>query len=93
MLAFVKNFKQRTGYKFEQNYQRTLWQKKFYDRILRPKDSPEGVAAYIWLNPVREGICESPEEYAFSGSLVVDWKEIVRVTEPWVPGWKGGAPR
>ena len=34
-----------------------LWQKKFYDYILRPEDSPEQVAWYIWLNSIRKGLC------------------------------------
>jgi putative transposase len=92
VLAFVKNFKQATGAEFERKFRRDLWQKKFYDHILRPNDSPEGVAKYIWMNPVRKGICQNPQEYPFSGSFVVDWNEIARVTKPWVPTWKTGQP-
>jgi putative transposase len=92
LLSFVKEFKQRTELEFHAKYGREFWQKKFYDRILRPKDSPERVATYIWMNPVRQGLCRSAVEYPYSGSTVVDWEEIARVTEPSVPDWKNMSP-
>jgi hypothetical protein len=65
-----------------------LWQKKFYDRILRERDSFDGVAGYIWMNPVRKGLCSDPREYPYSGSFAVDWKKMMRPLESWVPEWK-----
>jgi putative transposase len=65
-----------------------LWQKKFYDRILRETDNFDGVAGYIWMNPVRKGLCADPRAYSFSGSFVVDWKKIMCSLESWVPEWK-----
>jgi len=88
LLSFVKEFKQRTELDFRWKAGREFWQKKFYDRILRPKDSAERIAAYIWMNPVRQGLCRSAAEYPYSGSTVVDWEEMARVTEPWAPDWK-----
>jgi putative transposase len=92
LLAFLKSFKQRTAYEFRRRFNDDLWQKKFYDHILRQKDSVERVAAYIWMNPVRKGLCRDAREYPHSGSFVLDWKtEAVRV-EAWVPPWKEKAP-
>jgi putative transposase len=65
-----------------------LWQKKFYDHILRERDSFDGVAGYIWMNPVRQGLCADSRDYAHSGSFVIDWKKIMRPLESWVPKWK-----
>ena len=92
LLSFIKEFKQRTELQFYAKHGREFWRKKFYDRILRPKDSPEGMATYIWMNPVRQGLCRSAVEYPHSGSSVVDWEEIARVTEPSVPDWKKMSP-
>jgi REP element-mobilizing transposase RayT len=92
LLSFIKEFKQRTELEFHAKFGREFWQKKVYDRILRPRDSPERVAAYIWMNPVRQGLCRHAVEYPHSGSTVVDWEEIARVSEPWVPDWKKTSP-
>jgi REP element-mobilizing transposase RayT len=45
-----------------------LWQKRFYDRVVRSLESVEPVAWYIWLNPVRKVLVERALEYAFAGS-------------------------
>ena len=52
-LSFVKTFKQRSGFAFKQRSQKRLWQDRPYDHILRPEESWEAVAYYIWMNPVR----------------------------------------
>ena len=69
-----------------------LWQKKFYDHILRERDNADAVAAYIWSNPVRKGLCKDPREYPYSGSFVVDWKRTFSTAEAWVPDWKSKPP-
>jgi putative transposase len=59
LLLFVQNFKQASSRKYAKSLGAPLWQKKFYDHILRPKDSPEAVSWYIWMNPVRKGSAHS----------------------------------
>ena len=88
LLEFVKALKQTTAYEFERLIGISLWQKKFYDRILRPKDSVAPVAAYIWMNPVRKRMCKDPKSYPHSGSFVVDWATINLPKEEWLPPWK-----
>ena len=92
LLAFVKNLKQKTDREFREKFHRDLWQKKFYDRILRKTDSVGRVAGYIWMNPVRRGICTDPREYPYSGSFAVDWKKDYAPAKTWVPPWKEKAP-
>ncbi len=92
LLFFLKSFKQATAYDFKRRFGRTLWQKRFYDHILRSEDAPERVAGYIWMNPVRQGLCGDPREYPFSGSFVLDWKGAARPAVEWVPPWKGAEP-
>lgn len=88
LLLFVKVFKKKTAFEFENRFGEALWQKKYYDHLVRPKDSVEGVARYIWMNPVRAGICARPQDYPFLGSMVEDWKEIAAEAVAWVPSWK-----
>jgi hypothetical protein len=42
--------KQCTAYGFRQRFHDRLWEKSFYDYILRLPDSIENVACYIWWN-------------------------------------------
>jgi putative transposase len=90
-LAFMRTFKQRSGFAFRRFSRGRLWQHKFYDHILRPRDQWESVAWYIWTNPVRKGLCAGPEDWPFSGSQSIDWKQLLRPCVPlWTPPWKRG---
>jgi REP element-mobilizing transposase RayT len=88
LLGFVKNIKQTSSAEHFKQSGQELWQKKFYDRILREDDNFDAVAGYIWMNPVRKGLCIDARDYPFSGSFVVDWKKMMRPLEDWVPKWK-----
>ncbi len=90
LLLLVSIFKRATSLEYSEGSGAPLWQKKFYDHILRPKDSPEAVAWYIWMNPVRKGLCGHPTQYQFSGSFTRDWKEITQPHDAWMPGWIKG---
>jgi hypothetical protein len=41
------------------------------------------------MNPVRQGICGDPREYAHSGSFAIDWTKGMAPIGEWVPPWKG----
>jgi putative transposase len=87
LLVLVKSFKQKTAYVYQQETGVRLWQKNYYDQVLRTSEKSNEVAAYIWMNPVRKGLCKNFEEYPFSGSFTRPWK-----TSPyagaWAPPWK-----
>jgi putative transposase len=88
--AFVEGYKQETGFAFARRTTRHLWQFKYYDHILRNADSPEAVAWYIWLNPVRKGLCKRPAEYPFLGSFTEVGMRMLRgsMAAEWNPPWK-----
>jgi len=90
LVKFVESFKQETGVEFARRTHRRLWQSKYYDRILRACDSADSVAWYIWLNPVRQGLCHRPMEYPFLGSFTeLGTKLLKNAAAPdWVPPWK-----
>jgi putative transposase len=60
LVKFIESFKQETAAVFEHKFNHRLWQFKYYDRVLRGGDSADRVAWYIWLNPVRKGLCSRP---------------------------------
>lgn len=92
LLAFLKSLKQKTAYEFRRTSHSDLWQKKFYDHILRQKDSVARVAAYIWMNPVRQRLCKNSQEYPCSGSFTLNWRGETPPAKTWVPLWKEKAP-
>ncbi len=75
-LEFAHAVKQFTGYSYRRLASNGLWQKSYFDRVLRDTDSTEAVARYIFLNPVAAGLCGNAREYPSSGSLVWSDDEI-----------------
>ena len=51
-------------------YRRRLWQRSFFDHGLRRDESLGRVAQYIFENPVRARLVETPAAYRWSGSHV-----------------------
>ena len=49
-----------------------LWQRGFYDHILRKDEGLGEVARYILDNPVRKGLVRKASDYPYSGSFVFD---------------------
>jgi REP element-mobilizing transposase RayT len=93
LIKFVEAFKQETAIEFSRRMHRPLWQFKYYDRILRNTDSADRVAWYIWLNPVRAGLCRAPADYPFLGSFTELGKRMLKGTpaNEWTPPWKSAA--
>jgi putative transposase len=93
LAEFVSEFKQRTGYLYHKKLGICLWQPRYYDHVLRRSEDIENVAWYIWTNPIRKGLCSSPQEYALSGSLTSDWKKRCAPAKMWSPPWKDSSKR
>ena len=85
---FIRLFKQRSAFAFQKSHGRRLWEKSFYDHILRSSDQIEDVACYIWWNPVRQRLCARPEEFPFSGSQTIDWIKRSSTAPSWAAPWK-----
>lgn len=82
---FVKAVKQSTGFHLKRKTRSEVWQRFFHDHILRPGESCNAVALYIWMNPVRAGICADFREYRHSGSLTGLWPPGRAPSELWSP--------
>ena len=44
-----------------------LWQRSWYDHIVRLEESLEKILTYILYNPMRKGLAATPEEWPYSG--------------------------
>ena len=53
-----------------------LWQRGFYDHILRKEEDVKQLARYILGNPVRKGLVEDYRNYPFSGSLEFNKEDL-----------------
>ena len=87
-LKFMKSLKIKTSREFAINGGFPLWQKKYFDHILRPKESMDAVAWYIWLNPVRAGLERVPGLYPFAGSFTTEIPTWLTWPDFWVPPYK-----
>ncbi|MDP2035740.1 MAG: transposase [Ignavibacteria bacterium] len=64
----IAMFKQKTGYWLSKNRHDTLWQKNYYDHILRNNEDLIQHIKYILNNPVRAGMVSYWKEYKYFGS-------------------------
>ena len=46
-----------------------VWQREFFDRMLRSDERLTDKWRYTEMNPVRAGLCSVPEDYPYLGSL------------------------
>ncbi|MHB8527014.1 MAG: REP-associated tyrosine transposase [Candidatus Acidiferrales bacterium] len=65
-----------------------LWQKGFYDHVIRSEESLNRAAWYILMNPVRAGLVTKAAEWPFSDWAVTGWRAVVPTTEAYLPPWK-----
>jgi putative transposase len=87
-LYFMKTLKIKTSREFAVENSARLWQKKYFDHILRPKESMDAVAWYIWLNPVRAALARAPGLYPFAGSFTTDIPSCSTWPDFWVPPYE-----
>jgi REP element-mobilizing transposase RayT len=69
------------------------WQSQAYDNVLQEKDRQrnafEAAAHYIIENPVRKLLVERPEDYPFSGAVVLGYPSLnVHERDYWDTFWK-----
>ena len=74
--AFVKRFKQVTGFGYRQAAKQPLWQPGYHERVLRDDEATEAVIRYILENPIRAGLAADLGEYPFAGSGVYDLESL-----------------
>lgn len=81
--AFASKSKQYSGYVYAQKNRKRLWQRYFYEHTLRSEELPETLICYVLMNPVRAGLCATPEDHPFSGSEVYNWDQLREFFRNW----------
>jgi hypothetical protein len=70
-------FKQRSSFHWRQCCGKTLWQRSYYEHVLRNEESTLDVARYILENPVRAGLATRVEDYPYVGSMTLSIKDLL----------------
>ena len=70
---------------------RRLWQKGFYDHVVRSGESMNRIAWYILMNPVRAKMAKRARDWQFSDSMIPNWKRLEEPSEVYEPLWKVAA--
>ena len=73
----TKMAKQRSGAAYALTSETPLWQKGYYEHVLRDEEDSKEIAFYIIANPVRAGLVQSPDDYPFSGSDAWTIRELI----------------
>ena len=61
----MTRMRQMTACSFRQEFHERLWQRGYYDRILRNADEAPLKIAYMSANPVRAGLVSIPADYPY----------------------------
>ncbi len=56
----------------ERGWRSSLWQREFFDHLLRSDESYKAKWAYVRMNPVRAGLVERPEDWPYQGYIDYD---------------------
>jgi len=74
---FVQHAKQATGYAYRRRTSRRLWQRRYYERVIRDDEGTRAYVRYLLGNPVRAGLARVPRDYPFVGSGVWTIDELL----------------
>ena len=69
---FMQTFKSQTAFWYKREHGRGLWQRGFYDHVVRKSEDLAKIAQYILSNPVRRDLTEDAEDYPYSGT----WDDV-----------------
>jgi len=74
---FVRIFKQCTSFDWKRRVGDALWQRSYFDRVLRADEDILSVARYILANPVRAGLVREPMDYPYLGSGMMKVRDLL----------------
>ena len=74
---FIRIFKQRTSFEWKRRNATCLWQRGYFEHVLRDDEDTIGVARYIIENPVRAGLVTDPLDYPYLGSFTTTARELL----------------
>ena len=67
LARLMKTFNQASSHDYRRRVGRPLWQRSYYDHVLRGSDELQPAIEYILENPIRAGLVDNVGAYPFSG--------------------------
>lgn len=77
LVRFGRRSRQRAGFALRHATAGPLWQDGYYEHILRDHEPLARTIRYIAQNPVRAGLVESWDHYAFTGSQLGPLRHVL----------------
>ena len=74
---FARVFKQCSAYHWKAAFGTLLWQRSYFEHVLRDGESPVKAARYILANPLRAGLVKRIEDYPYLGSATMSIRELL----------------
>ena len=74
---FVRIFKQRSSFEWNRTHRTILWQRSYFEHVLRDDEDTIGVARYILENPLRAGLVADVEDYPYLGSMTLAVRDLL----------------
>ena len=74
---FVRAFKQLSSYEWKRKFGNKLWQRSYFEHVLRENESPVKAARYLLGNPLRARMVARIEDYPFLGSLTMPLLDLL----------------
>ena len=90
LAQFLKAVKQITSRKLRGPYDK-FWQNRYYDANVRGERASSEIIRYIHRNPVKRGLVEKPEDWAWSSfrHYATGAKGIVEIESQWTAAGRG----
>jgi len=74
---FVRMFKQQSSFHWKRTCGATLWQRSYFEHVLRDDEDGLRVAKYILENPLRAGLVARVEDYPYLGSMTLTVRDLL----------------
>jgi putative transposase len=74
---FVRVFKQRSAFHWKAAFGDQLWQRSYFEHVLRDNESPVKAARYLLANPLRAGMVTAVEDHPFLGSMTMSVRDLL----------------
>jgi putative transposase len=89
LAQWLKSLKQTSSRRLRSGRDQS-WQDRYFDRNVHGEKARSEVIRYIHRNPVKRGLVESPEEYAWSSynHYRTGAREVVEIESEWTAGFR-----
>ena len=74
---FARVFKQCSAYHWKSAFGSQLWQRSYFEHVLREGESPVKALRYILANPLRAGLVHRVEDYPYLGSATMSIRDLL----------------